>query len=72
MEGLIFDPEEMNESPGLFEHLFDRRNEAWMRRLRRELDQGGAFVAAGLGHFIGPDGLVARLREAGYAIERVQ
>jgi hypothetical protein len=72
MEALIFDPEEMTQTPTLFRELFDRRNRAWMRRLKRELDQGGLFVAVGLGHYLGERGLLAMLRAEGYPIERIQ
>lgn len=72
MAGLIFDPAEMERSPRMYRELFTRRNEAWMRPLKQELDQGGAFVAVGLGHLLGPDGLVAKLRAEGYPITRVQ
>lgn len=72
MAGLIFDEAEMERSPRMYRELFTRRNEAWMRALKQELDEGGAFVAVGLGHLLGPDGLVEKLRAEGYPIERVQ
>ncbi len=72
MEALIFDPEEMAQTPTLFRELFDRRNRAWMRQLKRELDQGELFVAVGLGHYLGERGLLAMLRAEGYPIERIQ
>lgn len=72
MAGLIFDEAEMERSPRMYRELFTRRNEAWMRALKQELDQGGAFIAVGLGHLLGPDGLLAKLRAEGYPIERVQ
>lgn len=72
MARLIFDEAEMERSPRMYSELFTRRNEAWMRALKQELDQGGAFVAVGLGHLLGPDGLIAKLRAQGYPIERVE
>ena len=71
MTNLIFDQTEMERSPRMYRELFTRRNEAWMRALKEELDQGGTFVAVGLGHLLGPNGLLAKLRAEGYPIQRV-
>ena len=51
--------------------LFDGRNERWMEVLTPELGEGGVLVAVGVGHLLGQRGLVARLREAGHAVTRV-
>lgn len=68
---LVFDPAEVARAPEMYERLFTRRNAAWMPRLERELEAGGAFVAVGVGHLLGDDGLVAQLRERGFPVERV-
>jgi uncharacterized protein YbaP (TraB family) len=46
------------------------RNRRWMPQLERYLSGGGAFVAVGLGHLLGDDGLPALLARAGYTVER--
>jgi len=46
------------------------RNRAWQPALERYLADGGAFVAVGLGHLLGDNGLPAMLERAGYTVER--
>jgi len=47
------------------------RNRKWLPQLEKQFGQGGAFVAVGLGHLLGDDGLVAMLQRAGYTVERI-
>ncbi len=70
MQHLIFDPADVGRLPEMYRELFDRRNARWLPRVKAQLDQGGAFIAVGLGHLLGPNGLVATLRNEGYAIAR--
>lgn len=51
--------------------LFDGRNERWLEVVEPELEEGGLFIAVGLGHILGEVGLLRRLRQAGHAIERL-
>jgi uncharacterized protein YbaP (TraB family) len=51
--------------------LIDARNAKWQAQLERYTTSGGAFVAVGLGHLLGPHGLVAVLAAAGYSVDRV-
>jgi len=46
------------------------RNRAWQPALHKYLAEGGAFVAVGLGHLLGDNGLPAMLAHAGYTVER--
>jgi uncharacterized protein YbaP (TraB family) len=46
------------------------RNRRWMPTLESYLDDRGAFVAVGLGHLLGDQGLPALLVKAGYSVER--
>jgi uncharacterized protein len=63
--GLLADPE-------LRKALFTDRNVRWSARIVAEMNQGRRpFVAVGAAHMAGPDGLVARLQGAGYAVTRV-
>lgn len=51
--------------------LFDGRNQRWLEVVEPELEEGGLFIAVGLGHILGEAGLLRRLRQAGHAIERL-
>jgi uncharacterized protein YbaP (TraB family) len=52
--------------------MFTDRNAAWLPSVERELTQGGAFVAVGVGHMLGDDGIVAALRERGYSVTQMR
>lgn len=61
------------EYPEMYEALIVNRNNAWVATLHQELQGSGVdFVAVGMGHVIGEDGLVAQLRALGYTVERVE
>lgn len=51
--------------------LLTARNRAWFPQIEKQFAQGGAFVAVGLGHLLGDNGLVIMLQHAGYTVERV-
>lgn len=51
--------------------LLAPRNEKWLPAIEKQLEQGGAFVAVGLGHMLGEHGLVAMLTKAGYTVDHV-
>ncbi len=57
-------------TPRTSEVLLWERNRAWQPALERYLADGGAFVAVGLGHLLGDNGLPSMLERAGYTIER--
>ncbi len=57
--------------PRTRDSLLTPRNKKWMPALEKQFATGGAFVAVGLGHLLGDDGLVAMLQRAGYTVERV-
>lgn len=57
--------------PRTAEPLLYARNRAWVPRLE-ELAGKGAFVAVGLGHMLGEQGLPALLAKAGYTVTRVE
>jgi uncharacterized protein YbaP (TraB family) len=67
----LFKGGSVEESPGFYAELLDRRNERWLPRLLPELERGGAFVAVGAAHLLGERGLIKALRERGYTITRV-
>lgn len=67
MEGEIHD-----DYPALYRRVLVDRNLRWMPTLT-QLVQGNqtVFVAVGAAHLIGPDGLLALLRKAGYQVDRL-
>jgi len=56
--------------PRSAEALLWARNRRWMPAIERYLADRGAFIAVGVGHLIGEEGLPALLVKAGYAVER--
>ena len=53
------------------EMLFSRRNHRWADQLESGLRRGGLFVAVGVGHFPGDDGVLRLLDDRGFSISRV-
>jgi uncharacterized protein YbaP (TraB family) len=51
--------------------LLGARNERWLPFVEKLVAEGGGFVAVGVGHLPGTDGLVALLRARGYQVTRV-
>lgn len=52
--------------------LVEARNEAWLPGLLAEFAQGGAFVAVGVAHVVGPNGIATRLEAEGYRVDRMR
>lgn len=53
--------------PRVYEHLLGARNRAWLPQLKKLLDGSEPqMVVVGAAHWLGPDGLLAQLRAAGY------
>jgi uncharacterized protein YbaP (TraB family) len=59
------------QTPAFAEHLLFRRTERWAEQLDLPLRAGGAFVAVGAGHLVGPRGLPALLARRGFRVERL-
>ncbi len=60
--------------PALYRRMDTDRNDAWLPKLRAMLDgehQRDTLVVVGSLHLLGDEGLVAKLRAAGYKVERV-
>ena len=60
--------------PRLYERINVERNEAWLPAIEARLRGNGdedTLVVVGALHLLGGDGLVARLRDRGYAVERI-
>lgn len=59
----------------LFHRMITERNRRLFERLRMRIESAprrSHFFAIGASHLVGPDGVLARLRRAGYTVERVQ
>ena len=67
---LLDDPEVRRLAPALVRTLARRRTE-WLTKMRREIEQGTAFFALDVSHVLGAEGLLAKLREAGFTVERL-
>ncbi len=58
--------------PAEYEILLRHRNATWIPRIETMIKGTGAvFITVGCAHLVGPDGLVAQLRAAGYTVERI-
>lgn len=56
----------------MYDNLIKKRNEAWVKRLKKELKGKKAFVAVGAAHLVGPDGLIALLEAEGFTIAPIK
>ena len=52
--------------------LFKQRNEMWLPKITAALQQAPTLFVFGAGHLIGNDGIVNKLREAGYQVEQIK
>ena len=71
VESIVMDPEDVAKWPDLYETLIYARNAQWLGPVEELVQEGGGFVAVGLGHLVGERSVVALLRERGYTVERV-
>ena len=60
------------DSAGLAGALVEDLNRTWTGKIEDELGRGGAFVAIGCAHLVGPRSVIARLRAHGLRVERVE
>jgi uncharacterized protein YbaP (TraB family) len=71
LESTTFDHDDMQQFPQVYQRLFYDRNTRWMPALERVMRQHRAFVAVGLGHLIGDQGLLQDLARKGYRVSPV-
>lgn len=71
VEKMLSLTESADSEPELMEALLKRRNANWLKILPSVFKEGETFVAVGALHLLGADGLVERLREAGFTVEPV-
>jgi uncharacterized protein YbaP (TraB family) len=58
----------MRKEPALYDAMIVRRNRAWVPKVEECIDEGHCFVVVGAAHLVGPDGLIAALKQKGYAV----
>jgi uncharacterized protein YbaP (TraB family) len=68
IHGLHAYAEQMPEDFGDSDFLLKNRNEKWMRVLPALMKRESQFIAVGALHLPGPDGLIARLQQAGFQV----
>lgn len=65
--------EEKQHVQKMMEHIFEilgtRRNEQWMKKIIPMIHEDCTLIAVGAMHLIGPNGLIAKLRDCGYKVE---
>lgn len=66
---VMFDPEVITEQE--MKHLITDRNAGWVTNLLKWMPEKSVFVAVGAGHLPGEEGLISRLRNAGYDVTPV-
>ena len=59
------------ESPPFYERSLLLRNQAWLKTLIPVMQTQPVMVGVGVLHMVGENGLIAQLRSAGFAVERV-
>lgn len=57
--------------PAYLDALLVKRNRAWLPQIEKLHGEGGAFVAVGAGHLVGPGNLLDLLSARGFTIHRV-
>ena len=58
--------------PATHDVLFSKRNSKWVPEIERFAHQSGNYlIIVGAGHLVGDDGVVAQLKQAGYAVQQL-
>ncbi|HET8860255.1 TraB/GumN family protein [Marivirga sp.] len=52
--------------------LVDQRNKNWIDNIERLINQDNVFIAVGMGHLGGEEGLLNLLKEKGFQLERIK
>jgi uncharacterized protein len=68
LERIVLGP--MMKEPALYDAMIVKRNRKWVPKIEECLDSGHCFVVVGAAHLLGADGLLAALRQKGYAVEQ--
>lgn len=70
IEELILKSSDME--PEDIQRLLTNRNDAWVKILKEKLPQETVFVAVGVGHLVGDNGLLNQLKQSGYTVSPVK
>ncbi|HUQ02678.1 MAG TPA: TraB/GumN family protein [Kofleriaceae bacterium] len=57
--------------PAYLDAILGKRNRAWIPQIEKLHADGGAFIAVGAGHLVGPSNVLGLLGERGYTVTRV-
>ncbi len=75
-EAILFDlviEDAKEEFPVLFKDLFVDRNNNWVPAIEQYLTTPETeFILVGVGHLVGEEGVIAQLKERGYAVEKFE
>jgi uncharacterized protein YbaP (TraB family) len=52
----------------LYDAVIVKRNRNWVPKIEACLNEGHCFVVVGAAHLVGPDGLIATLKQKGYSV----
>lgn len=69
INALLNDPDAMDNEA--LDRLLISRNNAWVEKLTEWLPAKSLFVAVGVGHLVGPQGLIEQLKAKGYGVSPV-
>lgn len=70
IEDIILKSNDMD--PDDIQRLITDRNNAWVKILKEKLPQETLFVAVGVGHIVGENGLLNQLKQSGYTIKPIK
>jgi uncharacterized protein YbaP (TraB family) len=60
----------MADSPEVYRSLLVDRNRRWMPAIEACASTRRCFIVVGAAHLVGPDGLIALLRQQGYTVQQ--
>lgn len=67
----VFDEEQLASAPGFYQAVLFDRNDRWMPMLEQAMSEQSLFVAVGVAHLLGEQGLLSQLKRRGYKIARI-
>jgi len=68
LERLVLGP--MLKEPALYDAMIVKRNRNWIPKIEDCLGAGDCFIVVGAAHLLGPDGLIAALKQKGYTVRQ--